>query len=79
MRRPIVFIAAIAALALVAIIAIGVRNGRADPVRRTAAIALPDWPPGAAPVRVMLLSGAPIARGSNAWWRKSRRRGPIWC
>ncbi|WP_265314378.1 metallophosphoesterase [Sphingomonas lycopersici] len=56
MRRPIVFIAAIAALALVAIIAIGVRNGRADPVRRTAAIALPDWPRGAAPVRVMLLS-----------------------
>lgn len=50
------FVAAIAALVLVATIAIGVRNGRADPVLRTAAIALPDWPRGAAPVRVMLLS-----------------------
>ena len=56
MRRPIAFVAAIAALILLLTIAIGVRNGRADPVLRSAAIGLPDWPRGAPPVRVMLLS-----------------------
>ncbi|WP_298669368.1 metallophosphoesterase [uncultured Sphingomonas sp.] len=54
MRRWIVLVVALAGLAALA--GLGLRNARADPVVRTAAIALPDWPDGAAPVRVALLS-----------------------
>lgn len=54
MRGRIALALLLAAFALVA--AIGLRNARADPLVREAAIALPDWPPGARPVRVALLS-----------------------
>jgi predicted MPP superfamily phosphohydrolase len=43
--------------ALVAAIgAVGLRNALADPVERLAAVGLPDWPAGAAPIKVALVS-----------------------
>jgi len=55
MRPPILVVAV---LTLCAAIAAGLlyRNARADPVVRRAAVTLPDWPAGAAPVRIALVS-----------------------
>lgn len=46
---------AIPALAA-AVAAVGLINARADPIERTAAVGLPDWPVDAAPIKVALIS-----------------------
>jgi predicted MPP superfamily phosphohydrolase len=54
-RRLILAFAVVGALAAAAF-AVGVWNARADPVVRRAQIGLGDWPAGAAPVRVLVMS-----------------------
>ena len=60
MRRFVSRLIVIAALSLAigaaVTVTVGLRNARADPVVRRATIALPDWPEGAPPVQVALLS-----------------------
>lgn len=55
MRRGLRWLAGVA-LGLALLLGWGWHNARADPVVRTAAIRLPRWPAGAAPLRVALLS-----------------------
>jgi len=52
--KAILFIAALALLGIVA--AIGYRNARADPIVRHLDVRLADYPPGAAPVRIVLFA-----------------------
>ena len=56
MRRIAIFLASLfgaAALLLLYMYSVASR----DPVVRRTAIALPDWPAGAAPIRLLFLSG----------------------
>ena len=53
--RPRVFALAILAL-LATIAAIGLLNAQAEPIERTTTVGFPDWPAGAAPIKVVLLS-----------------------
>lgn len=50
----------------------GLYNARADPVVRTTRIALPDWPRGAAPIRVVLISDIHIGNAAMDGARLSR-------
>lgn len=42
----------------------GIYNARADPIVRRASVPLPDWPRGAAPIRVALISDVHIGNAS---------------
>ncbi len=46
----------------VALAVIGYRNAQADPIIRRATVSLPNWPQGAPPMRVLLLSDVHAAR-----------------
>ena len=50
----------------------GLHNARADPIVRKTRIALPDWPRGAAPIRVALISDIHIGNASMDSSRLSR-------
>lgn len=50
----------------------GVLNARADPVVRRAALAMPDWPAGAPPVTVALISDIHLSSASMNLARLSR-------
>lgn len=50
----------------------GWRNSRVDPVVRTARVALPDWPAGAPPVRVVLLADLHLGNASTDEARLAR-------
>lgn len=52
MRRLLLVLAAIG----VAIVALGYRNALADPIIRETRVSLPNWPDGAPPMRVLLMS-----------------------
>lgn len=52
-------------------------EARRDPVVRTAAIALPDWPAGAAPVRAVLISDVHIGTAAMDAKRLTRIVGQI--
>jgi predicted MPP superfamily phosphohydrolase len=55
----------------------GFLNARADPVVRRASLALPDWPPGAPPVRVILFSDVHIASATMDSARLARIVGQV--
>lgn len=59
--RAIGIVIAFLALVSATVALVGWRNARADPVVRTATIALPHWPAGARPVRVALVSDIHLA------------------
>ena len=50
-----------------------------DPVIRTATIAMPDWPEGAPPVKVMLISGRACCRARYAAREAGADRGADQC
>jgi predicted MPP superfamily phosphohydrolase len=50
----------------------GLHNARADPIVRETHIALPDWPRGAAPIRVLLISDIHIGNAAMDGARLSR-------
>jgi predicted MPP superfamily phosphohydrolase len=50
----------------------GLHNARADPIVRTTRIALPDWPRGAPPLRVVLISDIHIGNSAMDGARLSR-------
>jgi uncharacterized protein len=54
--RVVVYLAVAMLVAAVAFIAIGYRNAIADPIVRRLTLTVPDYPPGAAPVRIALFS-----------------------
>ena len=55
MRRLLLVLALLVAFAA-GLFALAVWNARADPVVRRASVGLPDWPAGAAPLRVAVMS-----------------------
>jgi predicted MPP superfamily phosphohydrolase len=55
----------------------GFHNARADPIVRKAHVALPDWPRGAAPVRVVLISDVHIGNMAMDAARLSRIVGQV--
>lgn len=66
-RWSAVLLTALAGLTLA-----GWRNSRAEPVVRTATIALADWPTGASPLRVLLLADLHLGNGSTDAARLAR-------
>lgn len=55
----------------------GLHNARADPIVRKAHVSLPDWPRGAAPVRVVLISDVHIGNMTMDSARLSRIVGQV--
>jgi uncharacterized protein len=55
-RNPVLSVLAGVLFVLLALAGYGFVEARRDPVVRTATIAMPDWPAGAPPIRVVLLS-----------------------
>jgi predicted MPP superfamily phosphohydrolase len=56
-RRPLaLWVIATLALCALAVVLIGYRNATADPLVRRLVVTVPDYPPGAAPVRLLLFS-----------------------
>ena len=51
----------VAALGFAALLAVGYSNARADPIVRKAYVAVPGWPEGEAPMKVLALSDVHIA------------------
>lgn len=72
MRRLLLFALVLAVAAATALVGSGLASARADPVMRTAAVALPRWPAGAAPIRVALLSDIHMESGSMSPERLAR-------
>jgi predicted MPP superfamily phosphohydrolase len=75
-RRFLLALAALVALALL-LFGWGFLNARADPVVRRASLVLPDWPAGAAPVRVILFSDVHIASATMDTARLARIVGQV--
>ncbi|MCU6454873.1 metallophosphoesterase [Sphingomonas sp. A2-49] len=71
-RSGIGIVALAGAIAIAALLAFGYREAVADPLVRTARVALPDWPFGAAPVTVALLSDIHIGNAAMDETRLAR-------
>ncbi|MFA6116375.1 MAG: metallophosphoesterase [Sphingomonas sp.] len=76
MRRFLLVLASLAALALL-LFGWGFLNARADPLVRRESLALPDWPVGAPPVRVVLFSDVHIASATMDSARLARIVGQV--
>ena len=75
-RRVLILLASLIVLALL-LSGWGFLNARADPVVRRATLALPNWPAGAAPVRVVLFSDVHIASATMNEARLARIVGQV--
>jgi predicted MPP superfamily phosphohydrolase len=75
-RRLLLVLASLLVLALL-LFGWGFLNARADPVVRRATLALPDWPAGAPPVRVILFSDVHIASATMDSARLARIVGQV--
>lgn len=72
MIRRLFLALALVVLAIAGAFALGYYNARADPVVRGARIGLPDWPAGAAPIRIALMSDIHMESASMNEGRLSR-------
>jgi len=76
-RRILIIAAGVLVAGAAAFFAIGLRNARADPIVRQAYVAMPDWPEGAQPVRVALISDIHIGSWAMDAGRLSRIVGQV--
>jgi len=76
-RRILKIVAGVLVAGAAAFFAIGLHNARADPVVRQAYVAMPDWPKGAKPVRVALISDIHIGSWAMDAGRLTRIIGEV--